>query len=122
MKKRSDYTYQKFLIESDVVPMDLEKITVDRDDTVPSYEVEENIFDLNGYCRKVKLSTLDSLIDTEKDFENFVKQIQYVDCLYIEDDRSKSENPIYQAFSRSLQQKLVQKFMDRNICVKLMCV
>ena len=57
-----------------------------------------------------------------KIFENFVKQIQYVDCLYIEDDRSKSENPIYQAFSRSQQQKLVQKFLDRNICVKLMSV
>lgn len=119
MKQRSEYTYQKFLVESNANDVNLEELTVDGPKGIPSYELEENIFDQNGYFRKVALSTLDLLIDTEKDFENFFKRIQCVDRLYIEDDRPQSENPIYKAFSQSQKQKLIKKFLDKNINVKL---
>lgn len=119
MKQRNEYTYQKFLVESSANDVNLEKLTVECLEEIPSYELEENIFDQNGYFRKVALGTLDLLIDTEKDFENFFKKIQYVDRLYIEDDRPQSENPIYKAFSQSQKQKLIKKFLDKNINVNL---
>ena len=120
MKQRSEYTYQKFLVESNASDVNLEELTVDCPKEIPTYKLEENIFDQNGYFRKVALSILDSSIDTEKDFDSFIKQIQYVDCIYVEDDRPKSENPIYKAFSQSQKQKLIKKFLDKNINVNLM--
>ena len=119
MKQRSEYTYQKFLVESNANDVNLEKLIVECQEEIPSYELEENIFDQNGYFRKVALSTLDLLIDTEKNFEDFFKKIQYVECLYIEDDRPKSENQIYKAFSQSQKQKFIKKFLDKNINLKL---
>ena len=61
MKQRSEYTYQKFLVESNANDVNLEELTVDGPKGIPSYELEENIFDQNGYFRKVALSTLDPI-------------------------------------------------------------
>lgn len=119
MKQRTEYAFQKFILESDATNVEFEKITIDNAEDVPDCGLEYNIFDFNGYFRKIALSTLDSRIDTEKDFNNFLNKIKDIDCLYIADDRPESENPIYQAFSLSHKQKLVRIFLDKNIKVKM---
>lgn len=116
---RSHYIRQKFLVESDEASgIDLDKIILQNfdDSEIQDFGTGHNLFDLGSRLeRKIKISDFDKMIDTQSDFDDFAQKLEEDSILYIENDRTNVENPIYKDFSRSLFEKLSWKLRQRQI-------
>lgn len=117
--KKEYYCRQKFLWLSNFDEIDLEQYKVSYNEQIFNYTEPPNLFDVDKIERSVLVSELDSKIDTEKDFNNFVAKIKFVDSLCIINDRKKAENPIYKTFSEKTLKSYIWQLKKRNITAKL---
>ena len=119
MKK---YIYQKFLLNCNYESIRLEQI--------PEYETSTELIMPygTGYClfdvgqpvlRRIQLTELDKMIDTEDDWNAFVKSLEGIDCLVIEKQKM-SANPIIRAYRQATLQAYCLRLsaIDTEICFK----
>ena len=76
---------------------------------------ERELFDVpSRYVRKTQLSHLDEHLDRLSDWEDFVRPLTGLDCLYLVNDRSIS-NPIMCEYANSLDRRYIAMFKKYGI-------
>lgn len=96
-KDMSKYIYQKFLLKCDYETVILSNFTKydGNINLVLDYKDEYCMIDIgNSVIRKVNIDELDENIDTEEDWNNFVKCLQSVDKIILYYEGTKYSNPI----------------------------
>lgn len=109
-----NYIFQKFLLNCDYESVHLEQISEYRDsmDFVMPYGTEYCLFDLNQrVIRKLPLNELDTMIDTEEDWNLFVESLNGIDQLVIERQET-IDNPIIQAYRQATLQAYCYRLQE----------
>ena len=104
-------------METDFI--DLKKLRYAKPVTLPlcSFTERRNLFDnpSSKLLRFIKVSWLDSHIDTEADFKLLLRQMHDVGTIVIIDDREKCNNSIYKAYSKEMLKSYIRAFLDSGI-------
>lgn len=108
------HTHQDFLLE--VTGPDIPEGTDQDPDLalIKDASQEKDLFDHEGYYRKMPLSYLDEHIDDCQDWNLLVNSLQGMDCLYLIDDRIVI-NPIMADYARVMNQQYVRQFANDGI-------
>ena len=115
--KKSHYIRQKFLVD-EISSSDDAGIQYDESvklEDIQDFSQGRNLFDVDSFYRKVRMSDFDRTVDTEEDFDSFVNRVKDVDCLYIVNDLPTVDNPIYQEFSTYCMRSLSKRLSERHI-------
>ena len=86
-------------------------------DAVRDVDTSKDLFDfgVDGYIRKIPLSSLDRDMDDEDAWECFVSRVKGVDRLLLLDDRAASDNPIVLDFDTFTKQRYLAALEARGI-------
>lgn len=82
-----------------------------------SYPNDRSLFD-DPACkltRTIKVSWLDTHIDSESDFRLLLGQMEDVGRVVIVNDRKKCSNPIYEEYSKELLRCYIKAFLDNGV-------
>lgn len=114
------YMHQEFLLYCPYSEITIEDYVYNGNPYLFSYRDQSyNLFDFqNGIIRRgISLSELDEIIDTEDDFNRFVKEIKWIDELIIIDDRPIFTNCILKNYS----QNTLKAYLYRINCTGMRC-
>lgn len=112
MKK---YIYQKFLFQCDYEEINLNNIPNYGGDLnyINLYGVQYNLFDYyRKIYRKIELSSLEDMIDTENDWKLFVSNLKEVDVLIILDENKKLQNPIITQYKNTMLKAIIYRLSE----------
>ena len=86
-------------------------------DAVRDVDTPKDLFDfgVDGYIRKIPLSSLDRDMDDEDVWECFVSRVEGADSLLLLDDRAASDNPIVRDFDTFTKQRYLAALEARGI-------
>ena len=91
------YIYQKFLLNCDYESVDLRNVPLFEGalDEVQPYGEEYSLFDVGrSMVRKLRIDSLDDMIDTEDDWNLFIDSLKEIDYLVLYDALGKINIPI----------------------------
>lgn len=113
------HTHQDFL--HDVSDADVPELANSRQSQVPELAFirdasqEKDLFDYEGYFRKMSLSYLDEHIDDREDWNLMVGPLRGINCLYLIDDRIVI-NPIMADYARMKNCQYLRQFARDGVC------
>jgi hypothetical protein len=82
---------------------------------IKDFREAECLFDLSdGYKRKVNLSYLDEHLDDVRDWNEFIRPLSGIDCLYIVNDRT-TINPIMREYGKELTRRYLSRLKEDGI-------
>ncbi len=82
---------------------------------IRDFKEAEGLFDLaGGYMRKVNLSYLDEHLDDIHDWNDFIRPLTGIDCLYVVNDRT-TVNPIMREYGEELTRRYLSKLKEDGI-------
>ncbi len=98
------YIYQKFLLLNCYEKVELSNIPIFNGDldTVFYIDFEYSLFDVDGRVqRKIQIEELDNRIDTEEEWMEFTKKLEFVDDLILQVNSLTSRNPIIRDYRQA---------------------
>lgn len=115
------YCRQKFLFDSTISVMDLEKYYTCKPTFLQDYKEQINLFDDDNVSRSIDISELDCNIDNLSDFESLIKQTAHVNTIYILDSRTKTDNSIISNFQQKSLKAYINFFEKYGKNCKVIC-
>ena len=113
--KEDYYMHQRFLLECDYENVSLIDSFCPQDEFIQNFTEPVNLFDIDDeITRKVKISYLLKEIDTEEDLNNFLKKVDLVDTLIIENDVNQSTNKIIAEYQKATLKAFIKR-SDRHL-------
>lgn len=90
-------------------------------DMIQQWGVERNLFDCGApLIRRIMVSEMDDLIDTEEEWERFVVEAQKVDLLYIETPEAP-QNRIVRAYRLTTLKSYSRRLRDAGVRFQFVC-
>ncbi len=90
-------------------------------DMIQQWGVERNLFDCGApLIRRIMVSEMDDLIDTEEEWERFVVEAQKVDLLYIETPKAP-QNRIVRAYRLTTLKSYSRRLRDAGVRFQFVC-
>ncbi len=120
MKK---YCYQKFLLNCDYEEIALNSVLKYNGDVelLLDYGEEYSLFDLGGKTvRKIKLNDLDSMIDTEDDWADFLESLEEVDELVIYSRMKPIRNPVVAAYREATLKAYISRLEESAVKTRIL--
>ena len=109
------HTHHDFLPPADVPDFATREASCVQLSKVKDFRDAESLFDLAGdYTRKVNLSYLDEHLDDIHDWNDFVRPLSSLDCLYIVNDRT-TINPIMREYGEELTRRYLSRLKEDGI-------
>ncbi len=119
MKK---YIYQKFLLNCDYRGICLSEIPQYNADlrSVLEYGMEYCILDYGReIVRKININSLNCMIDTEMDWNEFMDSINWVDSIVLYSSQGGIDNPIIREYWKVCLQAFVYRLKQSNSKIKV---
>ncbi len=110
MKK---YVYQKFLLNCNYEDVNLDNYEHSKRnlELIPEYGQDYCLFDVgNEVVRKIKLTQLDDIIDTEEDWEVFIESLNNIDVLILLETDKEYGNIIIQNYRLATFKAYLKRF------------
>ena len=109
------HTHHDFLPPADVPDFATREASCVQLSKVKDFRDAESLFDLAGdYTRKVNLSYLDEHLDDIHDWNDFVRPLSGLGCLYIVNDRM-TINPIMREYGEELTRRYLSRLKEDGI-------
>ena len=109
------YQNQKFLLQCPYETIDLKKFYKRCPTDIRSIKYERDLFDYPKCKRYVFLKYLDYNVDTERDLVKILNTVDYLDVLYIIDDRPFLRSPFANKHSESTKKAFLWQIREYGI-------
>ena len=113
------YFHQNWLLDCPYGNIDLKDYVVTVEDTEFIQDIcqERNLFDYGReeLIRKVNISVLDEITDSQSEWNDFLKKTKSVDILILWDDRKETTNKILSQYLYATRQAYVWHLENANI-------
>ena len=119
----SKYIYQKFLLKCDYDNCSIADYTITNRNIswVPEYGEEFCLLDFGAEkrVRKISVNQLDASIDTEEDWNVFVKGLNDVDVLVVTGCFDKYKNPIIDAYREATKRSYLYRLSQADVYIEI---
>lgn len=114
----SKYSYQKFLLNCDYDEISLSSILRFKGNinSMLNYGEAYCLLDLNGkISRKIDINELDSIVDTESDWNDFIESLKEVDELVIYSSMERIRNPIIMEYREATLKAYLYRLINSQV-------